>query len=101
MLVRSNDRCIFTAGYPRNLLLSFAERGSANHKRNAVSQLMSKTDNADPIIGDVVFLFGAGASYGADSGQVSPERPPLMGQLFKRLSDHFPAQWGASSERAR
>jgi hypothetical protein len=45
----------------------------------------------------VVFLFGAGASYG--SGNTDPERPPLMAELFDRLSGLYPAEWGSSSSR--
>jgi hypothetical protein len=41
---------------------------------------------------DIVFLFGAGASFGA--GDILPERPPLGGQLYQRLSECFPSTWG-------
>lgn len=43
----------------------------------------------------IVFLFGAGASYGA--GHIDPKRPPLMPYLFDELKDFRPAQWGESS----
>lgn len=41
---------------------------------------------------DVVFLFGAGASYGA--GEIIPERPPLGIQLFAELARIYPGSWG-------
>jgi hypothetical protein len=62
---------------------------------------MTETNTTSAIVVDVVFLFGAGASYGADDGQVSPERLPLMREVYTRLAKRFPSQWGASSERAR
>ena len=40
----------------------------------------------------VVFLFGAGASYGA--GDIVPERPPLGSALFAELSRVHPGTWG-------
>jgi hypothetical protein len=51
-----------------------------------------------PIIGDIVFLFGAGASFGAT--HVRPDLPPLMAELYDRLARRFPAEWGATSGRA-
>ncbi len=44
---------------------------------------------------DIVFIFGAGASYGA--GDILPERPPLGGELYGALSKHFGSSWGALS----
>ncbi|MHB8068632.1 MAG: hypothetical protein ACYDIC_12125 [Desulfobaccales bacterium] len=41
---------------------------------------------------DFVFLFGAGASFGA--GGILPERPPLGADLFPILQHLFPASWG-------
>jgi hypothetical protein len=42
---------------------------------------------------DIVFLFGAGASYGA--GGILPERPPVGAQLFSALRRFFPGSWGS------
>ena len=42
---------------------------------------------------DIVFLFGAGASYGA--GDILPESPPLGLQLFGELARIYPGSWGA------
>jgi len=47
---------------------------------------------------DIVFLFGAGASYGA--GEVLPYSPPLMRDLYDELAQHFPGQWGPESQLA-
>lgn len=41
---------------------------------------------------DIIFLFGAGASYGA--GEIIPERPPLGIQLFTELARIYPGSWG-------
>lgn len=41
---------------------------------------------------DVVFLFGAGASYGA--GSILPEAPPLGSQLYRVLRSIHPGTWG-------
>ena len=40
----------------------------------------------------LLFLFGAGASYGA--GGTLPEQPPLGTQLFDVLERQFPSTWG-------
>lgn len=53
-----------------------------------------------PIIGDIVFLFGAGASRGAAVGHVLPDSPPLMSELYDRLAQRYPSEWGPSSKRA-
>jgi hypothetical protein len=45
--------------------------------------------------GPLVFLFGAGASFGAK--RVQPESPPLMNQLFDRLAEKYPSKWGSPS----
>jgi len=42
---------------------------------------------------NVLFLFGAGASYGA--GGILPGRPPLGSNLFKDLSTVYPGTWGS------
>jgi hypothetical protein len=42
---------------------------------------------------DIVFLFGAGASFG--TGFIIPEKPPLGSQLFQLLYDLYPKSWGA------
>ncbi len=42
---------------------------------------------------DIVFLFGAGASYGA--GSILPERPPLGKELFRELVRVYPLSWGS------
>lgn len=42
---------------------------------------------------DIVFLLGAGASYGA--GSILPERPPLGSQLYRELRRSYPGSWGA------
>ena len=42
---------------------------------------------------DIVFLFGAGASYGC--GGVVPEQPPLGAQLYSCLRSSYPSSWGA------
>jgi hypothetical protein len=58
---------------------------------------LSKTKTGIPrdILGDVVFLFGAGASFGADLGQVSPERPPLMRDVYDRTGSALSITVGA------
>jgi hypothetical protein len=48
----------------------------------------------------IVFFIGAGASFGATLGRVSPESPPLMPELYDRLAHRFPAAWGPASKRA-
>jgi hypothetical protein len=53
-----------------------------------------------PIIGDIVFLLGAGASRGAAAGHVLPDSPPLMTELYDRLAERYPSEWGPSSNRA-
>lgn len=40
----------------------------------------------------IVFLFGAGASFGA--GSILPERPPLGYQLHGELTLNYPGSWG-------
>lgn len=42
---------------------------------------------------DIVFLFGAGASYGA--GSILPQRPPLGFELYRELTRSYPGSWGA------
>ena len=42
---------------------------------------------------DIVFLFGAGASYGA--GSILPEQPPLGFQLYPILENLCPSTWGS------
>lgn len=42
--------------------------------------------------GRVMFLFGAGASFGA--GGILPEAPPLGGQLFEVLANLYRGSWG-------
>lgn len=41
---------------------------------------------------DIIFLFGAGASYGA--GNIIPERPPLGIHLYTELEKNYPKSWG-------
>ena len=41
---------------------------------------------------NIVFLFGAGASYGADG--IAPHAPPLGPGLFTFLAKRFPETWG-------
>jgi hypothetical protein len=53
-----------------------------------------------PIIGDIVFLFGAGASKGAAQGHVRPDSPPLMTELYDRLAKRYPSEWGPANRRA-
>ena|GEM_PF-1095690 len=48
----------------------------------------SNTEN----VKSIVFLFGAGASYGA--GDIVPESPPLGSQLYKALAAIYPNSWG-------
>lgn len=45
---------------------------------------------------DIIFLFGAGASYGA--GDILPEQPPLGFQLYGELARIYPGSWGALPE---
>jgi hypothetical protein len=45
---------------------------------------------------DIVFIFGAGASYGA--GDILPESPPLGFQLYRELARIYPGSWGALPE---
>lgn len=40
----------------------------------------------------IIFLFGAGASFGA--GDIIPERPPLGSQLYSSLATIYPHTWG-------
>ena len=49
--------------------------------------------------GDIVILFGAGASYGA--GYVDPAPPPLGEQLYDALARQFPKEWGVESQLGR
>lgn len=44
----------------------------------------------------IVFLFGAGASYGA--GGILPEQPPLGFQLYPILEHIYPGSWGAFAD---
>ncbi|MDH5184338.1 MAG: hypothetical protein OEX12_10650 [Gammaproteobacteria bacterium] len=44
---------------------------------------------------DIIFLFGAGASYGC--GGVIPEQPPLGSCLYPALKENYPASWGSLS----
>src|SRR2546422_1729620 len=46
----------------------------------------------------LVFLFGAGASYGAIG--VKPYPPPLGCDLYEALAKQFPKTWGAASQFA-
>jgi len=46
----------------------------------------------------LLFLFGAGASFGA--GRVSPYPPPLGCDLYDKLAEAFPRTWGAESRFA-
>jgi hypothetical protein len=41
----------------------------------------------------IVFLFGAGASFGA--GGILPEPPPLGAHLFSILEQNYPGSWGS------
>lgn len=41
---------------------------------------------------DTLFLFGAGASFGA--GGIIPERPPLGSRLYSELERIYPGTWG-------
>jgi hypothetical protein len=41
---------------------------------------------------DIIFLFGAGASYAA--GDILPESPPLGLQLYAELARIYPGSWG-------
>jgi hypothetical protein len=41
----------------------------------------------------IAFLFGAGASVGA-SKRTNPYPPPLMRELYDKLADQFPEEWG-------
>jgi len=45
----------------------------------------------------IIFLFGAGASYGA--GGILPETPPLGLQLYEILEEIYPGSWGALPEK--
>jgi len=42
---------------------------------------------------DIVFLFGAGASFGA--GGILPGKPPLGIELYKELERIYPSSWGS------
>jgi len=44
---------------------------------------------------DIVFVFGAGASYGAEN--VLPQAPPLGADLYDALATEYPKQWGVES----
>lgn len=44
---------------------------------------------------DIVILFGAGASYGAD--HVRPQAPPLGAGLYDALATQYPSEWGSES----
>lgn len=48
----------------------------------------------------LVWLFGAGASFGAFEDfpeGITPHLPPLMHQLYDRLAERFPDTWGAGT----
>ncbi len=47
----------------------------------------------------LVFLFGAGASYGA--GDIIPEPPPLGKDLYQTLAAEFPGSWGGLPKALR
>ncbi len=47
----------------------------------------------------IVFLFGAGASYGA--GDIVPECPPLGSHLFEKLCSIWPSTWGKLPENIK
>jgi len=44
----------------------------------------------------IAFLFGAGASKGA-SILTKPEPPPVMKDLYDKLAEQFPDEWGPTS----
>jgi hypothetical protein len=47
---------------------------------------------------ELVFLFGAGASKGAGQGRyVLPCDPPLGTEVYDKLAERFPGEWGHSS----
>jgi len=46
----------------------------------------------------LLFLFGAGASFGAT--HIAPCRPPLGADLYNRLAEAFPGTWGHFAHRA-
>jgi hypothetical protein len=48
---------------------------------------------------NIVFLFGAGASFGA--GHVLPESPPLGPSLYDALAAKYPKVWGPESHAGR
>ncbi len=56
----------------------------------------SAAAKAEPV--PLVFLFGAGASFGAIG--VKPSPPPLGRDLYDRLAEQFPNTWGAASQFA-
>ncbi len=43
------------------------------------------------------FLMGAGASTGIGKGRVKPSLPPVMKELYTKLAEENPGQWGANS----
>lgn len=48
---------------------------------------------------DLIFLFGAGASHGADD--ILPESPPFGSHLYDKLARVYPGYWGALPEDIR
>lgn len=48
---------------------------------------------------DIVFLFGAGASFGA--GDILPGNPPLGTQLYQHLAAHYVGSWGSLPQDAQ
>lgn len=52
----------------------------------------------------LAFLFGAGASFGASAStgakHVQPYSPPLMCELYNKLAEDIPEQWGPESPLA-
>ena len=48
---------------------------------------------------EVVFLFGAGASKGAEN--ILPCEPPLGSDLYDKLAERYPNEWGHGSQLGR
>jgi hypothetical protein len=55
--------------------------------------MRTRNQHGRAISRDVIFIFGAGASYGA--GGILPEQPPLGVQLYSILERIYPGSWGS------
>lgn len=72
--------------------ITFGAGGRITFGRDAAQAPATRARSSAPPA-DLVFLFGAGASFG--DRHVTPRRPPLGGQLFSELCRFDAVGWGA------